>query len=160
MDADPFVIFFSSPFPYFLLSLSFSTYSGHLRAFPLLVYSLAYLERNIIHYYLTHSNQIPKTLQSSPFNSSKRSGYYTYHLLWHTVAYSLKARIVESQQPAVTRQRPINNNRRMIFSGQSVPMAGHETVECVIPSLGNNSTATVEQCFLRGPLWDVISGTS
>jgi hypothetical protein len=36
------------------------------------------------------------------------------------VAYSLKARTVESQQLAVTRQRPINNNRGMAFSAQSV----------------------------------------
>jgi hypothetical protein len=32
------------------------------------------------------------------------------------VAYSLKARNVESQQSAVTRQWPINNNRGMVFS--------------------------------------------
>jgi hypothetical protein len=37
------------------------------------------------------------------------------------VAYSLKARIVESQRPAVTRQRPVNNNRGMVFSAQCVP---------------------------------------
>jgi hypothetical protein len=30
--------------------------------------------------------------------------------VYNTVAHSLKARIVESQQPTVTRQRPINNS--------------------------------------------------
>jgi hypothetical protein len=35
------------------------------------------------------------------------------------VAYSLKARIVESQQPAVTKQRAVN--RGLVFSMQSMP---------------------------------------
>jgi hypothetical protein len=72
------------------------------------------------------------------------------------VAYYLKARIVESQQPAVTRQRPVNN-RGMVFSAQSVPMAAHATMEYVMHSLSNNCTATEERCFLRGPCRDVIS---
>jgi hypothetical protein len=38
----------------------------------------------------------------------------------HNVAYLLKARIVELQQLAVTRQRPINKNRGMAFSWQSL----------------------------------------
>jgi hypothetical protein len=33
----------------------------------------------------------------------------------NSVAYSLKARTVESQQPAVTRQRPVSKNRGMFF---------------------------------------------
>jgi hypothetical protein len=37
-----------------------------------------------------------------------------------TVAYTLKARIAESQQPSVTRQRPVNN-RGTVFSTRSVP---------------------------------------
>jgi hypothetical protein len=46
------------------------------------------------------------------------------------VAYSLRARIVESQQSAVTWQWPINNNRGM--------MAVHATIEYIMPSLSNN----------------------
>jgi hypothetical protein len=79
------------------------------------------------------------------------------HLNWiltrgwqHTVAYSLKARIVESQQPIVTRKQSVNNNRGMVFSVQSVPMAEH-TIEYVMPSVSNNCTATEEWCFLLGP---------
>jgi hypothetical protein len=41
--------------------------------------------------------------------------------LWkYIVAYSLKARVVESQQLAITKQRPVSNNRGMVFSTQSV----------------------------------------
>jgi hypothetical protein len=36
------------------------------------------------------------------------------------VAYSLKARFVESQNPTVAGQRPLNNNRGMVFSAQSM----------------------------------------
>jgi hypothetical protein len=64
------------------------------------------------------------------------------------MAYSLKARIVESQQPAVTRQWPLNNNRGMVISVQSVPMAANATMDYVMPSLSNSCT-TEEQCFLR-----------
>jgi ATP/ADP translocase len=66
------------------------------------------------------------------------------------VAYSLKARIVESQQLAIIRQRPINNNRGMVFSAQFVLMAGHATVEYIMPSLSSNCTVTEEWCFLHG----------
>jgi hypothetical protein len=66
-------------------------------------------------------------------------------VLFHAVAYSLKARTVHSQQPAVTTQRPVNNNRRIVFYAQSVPMAAHATVEYVMPSLSNNYTATEER---------------
>jgi hypothetical protein len=59
------------------------------------------------------------------------------------VAYSLKARVVEPQQPVVTRQRPINN-REMMFSAQSVPMDEHATIKYVMPSLSNNWTAKEE----------------
>jgi hypothetical protein len=54
------------------------------------------------------------------------------------MAYSLIATIVESQQPAVIRQRPRNNNRGMVFSAQSMPRAAHATVEYVMTSLSNN----------------------
>jgi hypothetical protein len=60
----------------------------------------------------------------------------------YIVAYSLKARILESQQPAVARQWPIN--RGMAFSVQSMLMAGHATVEYIMPSLSQNCTATEE----------------
>jgi hypothetical protein len=53
------------------------------------------------------------------------------------MAYWHKARIVESQQPAVTRQRPVNNNRGIVFYAQSVPMAVQATVEYIMPSLSN-----------------------
>jgi hypothetical protein len=49
------------------------------------------------------------------------------------VAYLLKARIVESQQPIFARELPLNN-RVIVFSAQSVPMAVYATVECVMPS--------------------------
>jgi hypothetical protein len=48
------------------------------------------------------------------------------------VAYSLKARIMVSQKPAVTRQRSVNNNREIVFSAQSVSMAAHATMEHVM----------------------------
>jgi hypothetical protein len=51
----------------------------------------------------------------------------------NVVAYFPKARIVESQQPAVTRQRPISSNRGMVFSAKSVLMAAHATVEYIRP---------------------------
>jgi hypothetical protein len=44
------------------------------------------------------------------------------------VAYLLKARIMESQQQAVTMQWPANK-RKMVFSVQSVPMALGATEE-------------------------------
>jgi hypothetical protein len=65
-------------------------------------------------------------------------------------AYSLKARIVESQQLAVTRQQPLNNNRGMVLSAQFVPMDSHTTVEYIIPILSNGCTATEMWCFLYG----------
>jgi hypothetical protein len=63
-------------------------------------------------------------------------------MLIYIVAYSLKARILESHQPAVTRQQPIN--RGMAFCMQSMLMAEHATVEYIIPSLSQNCTATEE----------------
>jgi hypothetical protein len=75
------------------------------------------------------------------------------------VAYLLKAIIVESQQLAVTRQGPVNNNREM-FSAQPVPAAVHATMEYIIPYLNNNCTATEEWCFLCGLCQDVISKAS
>jgi hypothetical protein len=68
--------------------------------------------------------------------------------------YSLKARIVESQQLAVTK-RP-GNKRGMVFHAWSVQMVAHATMEYVMAPLSNNRTAT-ERCFLRGPFRDVIS---
>jgi hypothetical protein len=60
----------------------------------------------------------------SPSTRKKRFLQLICHnfLYIRTVAYSLKARIVEPQQTAVTRQRPVHNNRRMVFSAQSVPI--------------------------------------
>jgi hypothetical protein len=78
----------------------------------------------------------------------------------YIVAYSLKAKTVESQQPTVTKQRPVNNNKWMVFSAQFVLMDVHSIIEYVMPSLSNNFTVTEERCFLRGPCWDVISRTS
>jgi hypothetical protein len=79
--------------------------------------------------------------------------------MYNTVFYSLKARIVESQQPAITRRRPVNN-RVMVFSAQSMPMAAHATMVYVMPSLSNNCTATEEGCFLCCPCRGVIRRTS
>jgi hypothetical protein len=55
------------------------------------------------------------------------------------VAYWLKARIVESQQLAITSQWPINNNRGTVFCAESVPMAVHATMEGIMLSLCNKS---------------------
>jgi hypothetical protein len=75
------------------------------------------------------------------------------------VIYSLKARVVESQQLAITRHWTINNNRGMVFSALSVIMAAHTIMEYVMPSLNNKCTVTEEQCFLFGLCRDVISRT-
>jgi hypothetical protein len=74
----------------------------------------------------------------------------------HIVTYSLKTKIVESEQPAVTRQQPVNN-RGMVFSAKSVAMVAHARMEYVMPSLSNNCTATEERCLLRGPCRDIMS---
>jgi hypothetical protein len=67
---------------------------------------------------------------------------------------------VESQQLAVTRQGSVNNNRGIVFSAQSLPMAAHAAVEYVVPLLSNSCAATEERCFLRGPCRYIISRTS
>jgi hypothetical protein len=59
------------------------------------------------------------------------------------VTYSLKTRIVKSQQAAVTRQWPVNNSG-MVFSAQFVLMAAHATMEYVMPSLSKNYPSTEE----------------
>jgi hypothetical protein len=67
------------------------------------------------------------------------------------VAYLIKARIVKSQQPAITRQLPVNNNnnnnRGILFFAQTVPMAMHAMVEYVMPLLNNNFTAARNGVF-------------
>lgn len=45
---------------------------------------------------------------------------------YYIVAHLLKARIMESQQPAVTRQRQVNKNKVIVISEQSLPMAANE----------------------------------
>jgi hypothetical protein len=59
-----------------------------------------------------HTNSAPKSLWFVTLKSN------------NAVVYSLQARIVVSQQPAVSRQRPVNN-RGIVFSAQSVQMAAH-----------------------------------
>jgi hypothetical protein len=66
------------------------------------------------------------------------------------MAYSLKATIMELQQPAFTMQQPVKKSIGMVFSEQSVPIAAHATVEYVMASLSNSCIATEERCFLRG----------
>jgi hypothetical protein len=56
-----------------------------------------------------------------------------------SVAYSLKTRIVESQQLGVTIQRPLNN-RGMVFSVHSMPMVAHAAIEYIIPSITDYSS--------------------
>jgi hypothetical protein len=51
---------------------------------------------------------------------------------------------------------PVNSNRRVVFSAQSMPMAVNATMEYVMPPLSNNCTAREEWCFLRGPYQNVI----
>jgi hypothetical protein len=70
--------------------------------------------------------------------------------LYYNVACSFIAKILESQKLTVTWQQPINNDRGIVFSGQSVQMVAHATIEYVMPSLSSNCTATEKQCFLRG----------
>jgi hypothetical protein len=67
--------------------------------------------------------------------ASKHTWIARVLILLHNVAHSLKGRTAESQQPAVTRQRPVDSNRGMVFSEQSVPMAEHTTLKYVMPSL-------------------------
>jgi hypothetical protein len=50
---------------------------------------------------------------------------------------------------AVSRQRPVNSNRVMVFSARFALMTAHETME----------TATKERCFLCDPCLYVISRT-
>jgi hypothetical protein len=69
----------------------------------------------------------------------RQFGRSRYKWEGNIVVYSLKARIVESEQPAVTMQRPVNN-KRMMFSAQSVPMAAYATMKYVTSSLSNNYT--------------------
>jgi hypothetical protein len=70
-------------------------------------------------------------------------------------AYSLKARIVESQRPAIARQ-PLVNNNRGVFSALSLPMVAHATMEYSMPLLSNICTTTGERYFLFGPCQDYI----
>jgi hypothetical protein len=77
-------------------------------------------------------------------------GVINRHFKDDIVAFSLNARIVESQQLAVTMQQPVNN-RGMVFSAQSVLMAAHATVEYVMPLLSNKCTAREEQYLLCSP---------
>jgi hypothetical protein len=71
------------------------------------------------------------------------------------VAYSLKAKTVQSQQSAVSRQRPVNSNKEMVISARCVSMAAFTTME-YMPPLSNNRTATEERCFLCGPCRNTI----
>jgi hypothetical protein len=77
----------------------------------------------------------------------------TLNILWHNRS---KRELWRSQQPAVTRQRTVNN-RGMVFCARSVLMAVHATIEYVIPPLSNNCTAADKRRFLRGPCLDVLS---
>jgi hypothetical protein len=53
----------------------------------------------------------------------------TVYKMDYTVAHLLKARIVESQQPAITRHWPVNSNKGIVFSAQSVLVAAHTTMK-------------------------------
>jgi hypothetical protein len=88
-----------------------------------------------------HASRAQNILLSTQITNSK----YSYQSSKNTVAYSLKARTVESQQLAVTMQWPVNNNRGMVFSAQSMLMAVHITMEYIMPSLSNNCTAIEER---------------
>jgi hypothetical protein len=48
---------------------------------------------------------------------------HRYSSFWlnNIVTYFLRARIVESQQPAVARQKPVNNNNKTVLSVRSAP---------------------------------------
>jgi hypothetical protein len=73
----------------------------------------------------------------------------------YTLAYSVEARVVESQQPAVARQWPLNNNIVMVLS--ALLIAEHATMEYAMPSLSYNCTATEERYFLCGPCRSYIN---
>lgn len=63
---------------------------------------------------------------------------YTTNIYVACVAYSLKAKIVESKQLAFARQWPINKNRVMVFSVQFMLMAVYATVEYFMSPLSNS----------------------
>jgi hypothetical protein len=56
-------------------------------------------------------------------------------------------REIRNYTTAVTRQQRVKNKREMVFSAQSVPMAGHATVEYVMTSLSNYCIATENGVF-------------
>jgi hypothetical protein len=91
-------------------------------------------------------------------NVFMRFTVYNSLVFQYIVTYSLKARIMEWQQPDVTRQRPINNIALMFYA-RSVPMAVHAIMDYAMPSVSKNFAAT-ELYFLRVPCRDVISMTS
>jgi hypothetical protein len=71
------------------------------------------------------------------------------------VAYSLKERTVESQQPAISRQRPINSRNGVFCVVRADGCARNNGI--VMPPLSNKCSATDELCFLRSPCQNVIS---
>jgi hypothetical protein len=58
------------------------------------------------------------------------------------VASRPAARQTSNYTTAIAKQWPINSNRGMAFSAQSVLMAAHTAVEYIKPLLSNNCTAT------------------
>lgn len=84
------------------------------------------LQKNLLLWNL----QSPWT-RSGPTLKKRVSRYFSI------VACLLKAKIVESQHPAFTREWPTNDNRGMMFSVQSMRTAAYARMEYVI-SLSNN----------------------
>jgi hypothetical protein len=75
----------------------------------------------------------------------------------HNVTYLLKARIVESQQPAFTGQQPLNNNIRMVLAAQSVPMSTYTTMQSHCNGGTLFSTRSVPKCYKQGNLVLAVS---
>jgi hypothetical protein len=74
-------------------------------------------------------------------------------ILWHIC--SMQELWSDSKQ-AVTKQRPVNNSRGILFSAQSMPMAAYAAMKYFMPLQSNNCTATEEQCFLCRLYWVYI----
>jgi hypothetical protein len=72
-------------------------------------------------------------------------------ILWPTDPLLGNDRETNSETTTVARQWPVRQwiGWKAMFSGWSLPMAAHATVD----------TATEERCFQRGPCREVVSGS-
>jgi hypothetical protein len=58
----------------------------------------------------------------NPRSRHARSNYYVYiHILWHVDSLLGNDREISNYRIAVTRHRPVNSNRGVVFSVRSMP---------------------------------------